>query len=303
VTTATAEPALAEARSLLAEQGLACARIEPLAPPGSGRRAGRWCLRVTTEDGRTWKLRRLESAAEAARLAALRGRVDAPFLPAMTQMAVGAAFLAEPWIEGEPLSPAQAEARAEELGALLGRLHAASPGAAAAPGAPADAAAADAAARAASAERAERARADLAELARSGRLPGGEAGARRLRELLDAAAPAAVAAARSVLVHRDFCPENIVLDRAGRLHVVDHEWLGLDAAGVDLGRTWSRWDATDDAWQRFLRGYAATAPRARDGAAGAPPGLRFWLVAMAARGARVNPRRELPLRRLRELAA
>jgi Ser/Thr protein kinase RdoA (MazF antagonist) len=298
VTTATAEPALAEVRSLLAGQGFAGARIEALAPPGTGRRAGRWSLRVETADGRVWKLRRLESPAEAARLSALRARVDAPFLPSMTPLAqgtppaAGGAFLAEPWVEGEPLSPALAEARAEELGALLGRLHAATPADALAGAEP------GAAARAAAEERAERARADLAELARSGRLPGASAG--RLRRLLDAAAPAAVAAAGagSVLVHRDFCPENIVLDRAGELHVVDNEWLGLDAAGVDLGRTWSRWAIPDGAWQRFLRGYAATAPRAL----GPAQVLRFWQVAMAARGALVNPGRELPPRRLLELA-
>jgi thiamine kinase-like enzyme len=104
-----------------------------------------------------------------------------------------------------------------------------------------------------------------------------------------------------VLVHLDFCPENLVTDRAGRLHVIDNEWLCIDAAGVDLGRTWSRWALPDSAWQAFTSGYASRAPEA-------PTALRFWLIAMAARsaGLRLAGPAEglaLSLARLRALAS
>jgi Ser/Thr protein kinase RdoA (MazF antagonist) len=275
---ATAERAVAEVRELLAAHGVACATLECVSEPGAGRRAGRLSLRVLTRDGRLLKVRRLETAEAAAALATLRGRVDAPFLPAGS---AHGPLVVDPWIEGEPLSPAQAERRAEELGALLGRLHAATP--------------ADAPASTSTAERASRAHADLGELAAAGALPG--ATAESLRRELAGAEPGR---APVVLVHRDYCPENLVEDRAGRLIAVDNEWLGLDAAGVDLGRTFSRWAAPADAWQRFLRGYTTTAPRA-------PEALRFWLIAMAARSARLRlasgSASGLALARLRELAA
>ena len=104
-----------------------------------------------------------------------------------------------------------------------------------------------------------------------------------------------------MLVHRDFCPENLVIDSAGELHVIDNEWLAIDAAGVDLGRTWSRWALPTTSWRVFSSGYAAAAPEA-------PAALRFWLIAMAARGACVRLEASLealalPLARLRELAS
>jgi aminoglycoside phosphotransferase len=274
---ATAERAVAEVRELLAAHGVACATLEPLAPAGAGRRAGRLSLRAVTRDGRLLKVRCLETADAAARLAELRARVEAPFLPAGT---AHGPLLVEPWVEGEPLSAARAERRAEALGALLGRLHAATP-----PGAPE---------RTSTAERASRARADLAELAAAGALTGSAA-----ERLLGELAGSDPGSAPVVLVHRDYCPENLVEDRDGRLHAVDNEWLGLDAAGVDLGRTWSRWAAPADAWQRFLGGYAATAPHR-------PEALRFWLIAMAARSAMLRlssgSASGLAFLRLRELA-
>ena len=134
------DPESAQLSDLLASHGLRCAKLESLSPAGRGRKAGRRALRVETLEGRVLKLRLFESAEEAAALAALRARVDVPFLPPIERRGP---LLLEPWIEGERLSPAQAEARAEALGSLLGRLHAARP--------------ADAPARVSSRERRERA--------------------------------------------------------------------------------------------------------------------------------------------------
>jgi hypothetical protein len=105
--------------------------------------------------------------------------------------------------------------------------------------------------------------------------------------------PAALAPARaSRLLSRN-------RDRSGGRSARDRrEWLCLDAAGVDLSRSWSRWPLPDAAWQRSC---AAIAHGARGAAA-----LRFWLIAMAARSAvslagpgTLAP----PLARLRALAS
>jgi Ser/Thr protein kinase RdoA (MazF antagonist) len=264
---------------LLASHGLRCGKLESLSPAGSGRKAGRRCLRLETLEGRVFKLRLFESAEEAAALATLRARVDVSFLPPIEQRGP---LLLEPWIEGERLSPAQAEACSQALGSLLGRLHAARPA-----GAPA---------LVSSRERRERALEDLARLSAAGMLPA-EAGPTLRAEL----ARRDPGSAPAVLVHRDFCPENLVSDAAGNVHLIDNEWLGVDAAGVDLGRTWSRWPLPAAAWQEFLNGYAAAAPEP-------PAALRFWLIAMAARGASLRlggptAALALPLARLRELAS
>jgi hypothetical protein len=269
----------AQLSDLLARQGLRAAKLESLSPPGRGRKAGRRTLRLETHEGRVFKLRLFESAQEAAALVALRARVELRFLPPIE---LRGPLLLEPWIAGERLTPGQAEARAEELGALLGELHAARP--------------ADAPGRVSTRERRERAQGDLLRLCADGGLAADDA--RLLEAELARGDPGS---ARTALVHLDFCPENLVIDPAGSLHLIDNEWLCLDAAGVDLGRSWSRWPLPDAAWQRFLHGYARTAPEA-------PAALRFWLIAMAARSASIRlagPEEglALPLARLRALAS
>ncbi|HEY7923295.1 MAG TPA: phosphotransferase, partial [Vicinamibacteria bacterium] len=269
----------AQLSDLLASHGLRCAKLESLSPPGRGRKAGRRTLRVETREGRVHKVRLFESAQAAAALAALRARVDVRCMPPIE---LRGPLLLEPWIEGERLSPEQAEARADELGRLLGQLHAARP--------------ADAPARISSRERRERAEGDLLRLGSDGVIAADAAAS--LREELARRDPGS---APAVLVHLDFCPENLVVDPAGRLHLIDNEWLCIEAAGVDLGRTWSRWPISDAAWQAFSSGYAGAAPEP-------PEALRFWLIAMAARSASVRlagPGEAplLPLARLRELAS
>jgi hypothetical protein len=270
---------IAALSDLLAGHRLRAAKLESLSPPGAGRKAGRCTLRVETHEGRVFKLRRLESAEAAAELAGLRARVGLGFLPPMQRHG---ALLLEPWIEGETLSPSRAEALAAELGGLLGRLHAARP--------------TDAPARVSTAERRGQALADLARLVSAGLLPA--AGAERLRGRLASGDPGS---APAVLVHRDFCPENLVMDPDGGLHLIDNEWLGVDAAGVDLGRSFARWPLSEAGWQSFLAGYAGEAP--------APPeAVPFWLIALAARSAcvRLSAPAEalaLPLARLAELAS
>jgi aminoglycoside phosphotransferase (APT) family kinase protein len=272
------EDVAAEVRSALASHGLRGWTVETLSARSFGRKSGRFTLRVEAADGSVIKARCFESVEAASRLAELRSRVDAAFVPVIARYG---AVLLEPWIDGEALSAAQAEARAEEVGAVLGRLHATEL-AAEHP-------------RVSTRERRERAIGRLAELAESGVVTTELVGAlgAELRQCDPGESPRTV-------VHRDYCPENIVVDPGGRLHVVDNEWLDVDAPGVDLGRTYSRWPMPDDVWKRFLRGYQTTAPF--------PPGpLRFWMILMAAAGATVRLRKPaaelaVPLARLHELA-
>jgi aminoglycoside phosphotransferase (APT) family kinase protein len=146
-------------------------------------------------------------------------------------------------------------------------------------------------------------------IATRARRAGAEAALARLTEagILETAAAAALIAelrrcdpgtAPRTIVHRDYCPENLVLDPQGDLHVVDNEWLAIDAPAADLARTYVRWPLAADGWRRVLCGYAAVA--------GDPGPLRFWILAAAALGTVVRLHRSaedrgVPLARLREL--
>jgi hypothetical protein len=66
----------------------------------------------------------------------------------------------------------------------------------------------------------------------------------------------------------------MVVDGAGRLHVIDNERMRVDALGFDVGRCWYRWSLPK---RRGRHSCAATWIARREAA------LR--LIAMAARGA------------------
>ena len=52
----------------------------------------------------------------------------------------------------------------------------------------------------------------------------------------------------------------MVIDREGRLHVVDNERMGLGALGLDVARTWYRWMLPPAAWECFRVSYRARMP-------------------------------------------
>src|SRR5690606_4751555 len=83
--------------------------------------------------------------------------------------------------------------------------------------------------------------------------------------------------APAVLIHLDFCTENMVVDAHGALRVIDNEQLEIAAAGLDLARTFCRWPMPDAAWERF----GARVPHRGSGAAGRRP-----LLAHRRRGGR-----------------
>jgi aminoglycoside phosphotransferase len=65
---------------------------------------------------------------------------------------------------------------------------------------------------------------------------------------------------RLAMCHGDFCAENIVRDRVGRLYVVDNETVAVDACEYDLARTWYRWPMTDRQRGAYLEGYGQGPP-------------------------------------------
>lgn len=266
-----------EVGEALAALGLPVRRIVSLSPVEPAKR-GRSTHRVELEDGRTLKARRLESADEARRLCGLQIRACEAFV-----RPVGHAgrVLLEPWIEGDRLTARDGEARAREAGALLGRLHASLPR--------------GAAVTVATRPWREQAEAELRRLAAGGDLTGAQIA--RLAERLARSDPGLD---RAALVHRDFCPENLLIDRRGCLRVVDNEWLRVDAAGWDLARSFAEWPMTRVAREEFLGGYRSSGP--------APVSAEpFWEIVVALWTARVRRaaslrRRAPPLARLRSVA-
>jgi hypothetical protein len=268
---------IADIGALLADRGLSYRAIEILSPLASGRKANRRTLRVTLANGSTIKVRCLENPQEASRLTMIRRLLDPAFAPVVDHHG---AVLLETWVDGEQLTLEQAAGRAEDLGAMLGRLHGTrlptqqyvETGA-----------------------RCQTAIDQLRQLGDAGLVTAEARDAlqQQLRELAPRRAPMTV-------VHMDYCPENLVIDALGGLHVIDNEWIRVDAPGLDLGRTYSRWPMTESVWTRFLGGYLTTAPFD-------PGPLRFWMIVMAAAGATIRLQKSpaeqaAPLARLRQLA-
>ena len=120
----------------------------------------------------------------------------------------------------------------------------------------------------------------------------------RALELADTHAPASV---RSGLVHGDLCPENLVVDAAGNLQVIDHDSIALRTREYDLARVWYRWPMALDERRAFDDGYGD-----RDVLASYQKESPCWAVVVLIGAAEFRFRNQLPdvetpLRRLREI--
>jgi hypothetical protein len=254
---------IAGVTAALEEHGADHWRLEPISR-FQGMKHGRYAFFAEAADGTRLKVRHLPSADAARELERLRAGLEPSFSPVLRRTGP---VLVEAWIEGRELRGEDAERHAHEAGGLLARLHATP---------------LEAPDRSASTSRyRETAEADLAQLHEAGDVEAEEAESLRaaLRRLDPGSFPAA-------LIHRDFCAENFILDGAGRLRVVDNEWLEVGAAGFDLGRTFHRWPMPREAWQRFLEGYRTVAA--------IPDALDFWMLASTLFGARVFARVSRP---------
>ena len=277
---ATLEPEVALA---LERAGLRARRVHALARnalAGSGRSR----VRIELDAGPAIKARRLEDEATASRLFAIRQQLPDAFARVLARHG---RVLLEEWIEGTELADAcPAPATLAEAGALLGSLHARSKllGEALHE-------------RRSTREWRERSEADLRWLVAAGALGAGEAEATH-------AALARLDPGSAVfgLVHSDFCGENLVIDAAGRLRVIDNERLRVDALGFDLARTWYRWPLPEPAWRLLRDARAAALPFAETASE-----LAFWqrvvLIKSATLRLRSDPARaHVPLARLSGLA-
>ena len=244
-----------EVEATLPTLGLRARCVELVSPLGP-QKGIRFAYRVVTADGETVKARHLGTPDDASRLQALRRDLEPAFAPVLDRCD---AVLLEAWIDGTPLGELDPGPWFEPAGALLGRLHCVVPDAGTTSTRPWTAAA----------------RSDLALLEGAQELTATQASA--LRERLHATDPAT---ARLGLIHKDFCADNIVIDTAGALRVIDNELLDLDPIGFDLGRTFHLWPMRDDAWTAFHRGYQTTGPCA-------PEATAYWRVVATLVGARV----------------
>jgi thiamine kinase-like enzyme len=255
-----------ELAAVLAARNLSARRLGVVSPLGRAKGV-RLAWRIDLADGTTLKLRHFGTSHDAERHLELRALLEPAFAPAIAQWD---GFVVEQWIDGEPLGDDDAERRAEEAGALLARLHR-------------TALARDVAADVDTAPWVARAHADLERLVAAVALAEGDA--RKLRVEIDRRAPRF---ARATLVHLDFCAENMVIDREGRLRVVDNELVAVRPAALDLGRSFHRWPMPRDLWARFFASYRRASHEA-------PEPTGFWRIAAALTGARVYVERGAPL--------
>jgi aminoglycoside phosphotransferase (APT) family kinase protein len=194
--------------------------------------------------------------------------------------------LLEEWIEGETLGACPDGARLVEAAALLADLHAT----------------AHVAGRPVHERRGTQDWSAAADRGLHEILAAGEIDASSARRVRAAVARLDPGSATHGLVHSDFCGENLVVDRAGRLRVIDNERVRLAPLGFDLGRTWYRWSLPPRAWERFWNAYAARSAF-RDPLDTLPFFRLVAVVKSAALRLRMDPTRaQDPLRRLRELA-
>ena len=256
-------------------------RISPIRPAEPRRSV----YRIDLDSGRTIKARLVPDEETARRLFKICRALPEAFAPAF---GCHGAVLLEDWIDGEELGDKPpSDAQLIEAGSLLAQLHAM----------PVVAGCWVHDMRSTAARR-EKADAGLLEVLAAGEID--EENALLIRRALERLDPG-----RAVfgLAHTDLCGENMVVDRAGRLRVVDNERVGVDALGFDVARTWYRWALPAPAWERLRSTYAARAPFTEP-----LETFDFWSVVAVVHSAAIRLRKDrarahVPLDRLRRMAA
>ena len=255
------------------------ARISNLHLTGNSRS----CYRIDHDRGIV-KARLLENEPTARQLAAFRRELSDDFTPLISQCG---RVLLEEWIDGDPL-PDMPESRwVTAAGGILGDLHArptlghrmlheVCP----------------------TADHHISAQKCLRRIATMGALR--EKDVARLEQILRQYDPLQTTYG---LVHLDFCGENMVIDRAGRLRVVDNERIGLNSICADLARPWYRWALPAPEWDSFCSAYASRLPFPNP-----LDSFPFWKIVAIARSAELRllaypEKAYVPLGYLKALAA
>lgn len=201
-------------------------------------RLARATFRLQFADGRTLKGRRLDKATRAKRIQDIGRMLDQGCFSRI--LARHGSALIEEWIEGETLSGVKfGPELLRRCGAILGSVHSIPP-----PeeiwGPPQQ----TPDARQAKLER------QVNELLKLGALS--RQSGRQLLDIAQANAPRDISVG---FIHRDLCPENIVLHAPDEPYVIDNELLFFDAYDYDLGRTWYRWPMSENELNAFFAGY------------------------------------------------
>jgi hypothetical protein len=279
----TPPPIDADLAAAIARAALDVRRVENITTAHfpSHRRA---TYRVELASGETIKARVVDDETTARRVFEMRRDLPDAFVPAFVR---DGCVLFERWIDGDLLGDATPpDARIAEAAALLAGVHAVRrPNVGAAPGH------ANTAARRNATER------GLGRLTETGAIDARDAV--RLADDLSRADPHDAATG---LTHLDFCGENMLVDRAGRLRVFDNERVGVDHLGFDLARTWYRWALPPEGWTTFVRAYAPDGP-----ADASIPDFTFWAIVALVHSAclrldAAHPHAARPIERLRRLA-
>lgn len=269
---------------VLAQNGLCAREIRTLTVTPDPERP-RATFRVELDSGAIVKARRLESPEAARTQHELRTAMPPAFA---TVLARSGAVLIEEWVDGQPVpQEIPGEPTLREAGRLLASLHAVPRvGDRVLP-------------YAVSTARLSAYVVSRLEYFRDvGLLDDGTMGA--LCTILEVNDPGA---ARCSLTHQDFCGENTVIDRAGRLRVIDNERAGFDFVALDLARTWYRWGLQDAGWDRFCAAYLTAG--GSDTASSGAPFCRVAGVTVSAwvRLRSAHPALGMPVQVLRRLAS
>ncbi len=233
------------------------ASIEVISPLGA--RKGRQIVYLARAGGReAIKLRLLETPEAAAKLERLSSDLGPPFAAVIRSHG---RVVVEPWIDGEQLSVRTANAWIETAGGILGGLHSRGLDRDLLDGCSVT-------------QWLRSARIDLETILAAGLIEAGVAA--RLGKTI---ASLEGRPTRMGLVHRDFCPENLILGPDADLWVIDNEWMCVGPIAFDLGRTFHRWPMEPEAWDRFLAAYVNVA--------GEPHDLEPWMQVAGLFAARV----------------
>jgi thiamine kinase-like enzyme len=277
------EPLDPEVAGALARVGLCIRAFRRISKIGSAD-AGRSTYRIDVETGHTIKARRVDDDETARRLFEVRRELPEAFAPVI---GCYGAVLLEEWIDGEELGKGiPSDAHLTTAASLLAHLHATQ----AVAGHPVHE-------RRSTAVWRETAEESLRQVLAADALD--VTAVTRIREALEQRDPGQASVG---LVHTDFCGENMVEDRAGRLRVIDNERVGVDAIGFDVARTWYRWALPVRAWECFRSAYAARVSLTEP-----LDTLGFWSVVAVAHSAALRLRKDrrrahVPLDRLRRMA-
>jgi aminoglycoside phosphotransferase (APT) family kinase protein len=227
---------------LAARLGAEVASAVPVSPlRGHGR--PRTAFQVSLSDGRTVKLRRMAAVERAAQLERLLAALAPLGFPHV--LLRRGRTLALEWIPGTPLE-AEGDPRAIERAAeLLSRIHGTSRfGGRRLP------------AERPATEEFQLLDKELLVLVAAGRLTKGEGESLR-REVRRRTSDRPLHG----IAHGDFAQENLVVDGAGALRVVDNESIRVGILDLDLARVWSRWPMEPATWRAFLEAYSVASGR------------------------------------------